>query len=525
MPNGERIMNTEEIKKFFTRDNIKKFWKKVWGTEPEPVDESVFDDPDRYVKFDEAEDEKYWEDKKRFKREKTLLTWRRICVSIISICVLFQLTTGIVNSVSLFINTNKFLSCVGKDVCTYLGPKMYHDVGHIARIYKHSNGNIYILKSDFKNIYPEYYDFQKHKFMSIKKNLLYKNNPFLLKENNKGDLVLFYYNKPNLIYDIKDKKVTAADNILFRSKIKEGDFFANYRYLTDYAPGILIFENCIKSFDGVDRFYGNNTTLTSIESSLYRLYFFDVNTNSFEKLPSLKNKIKHMPLASDFIILNSGKIIIPVRYRHDSMPNALVQNTDEILEKILIYDPETNIFYDNPIPDGLKNYLFNITTSDNKVIFISKDNSYIFDDKTNKFVLAEKKEIIKNKILIKQLEVYLDFLMEVKIEEFKLYKAISIIPLKNNKFLLTCGGGHPDQYRYKSNLWKTAAKSCRNTVIFDYETAQVKKGPTLKWTFPSKIIRVSDNEIFLFHGWKLNKYPGNEQIFNKTRPETIRIQK
>ena len=63
-------MNTEEIKKFFTRDNIKKFWKKVWGTEPEPVDESVFDDPDRYVKFDEAEDEKYWEDKKKIQKRK-----------------------------------------------------------------------------------------------------------------------------------------------------------------------------------------------------------------------------------------------------------------------------------------------------------------------------------------------------------------------------------------------------------------------------------------------------------------------
>ena len=517
----------EKIRHIFSKETMFIFLKKIWGKVPEPVDESVWDDPDRYVRFDVWKDNQYWEVKKWYKREKTILSCRLFGVSIISVYLLFQLTIGFINSVSLFINTNKFLSCVGKDVCTYLGPKMNPKgyVGYIARIYKHSNGNIYIFKSDFKNIYPEYYDFQKHKFMSINKNLLHKNNPLSLQENNKGDLVLLYYDEPNLIYDIKDKKVTAADNILFRSKIKRSDVFVNYRYLADYAPGILIFENGIKSFDGADRFYGNNTTLTPIESSLYRLYFFDVNTNSFKKLRSLKNRIKHMPLASDFIILNNGKIIIPVRYRHEYMPNALIQNTDAILEKILIYDPETNIFYDNPLPDGLKNYLFNIITSDNKVIFISRDNSYIFDDKTNKFLLAEKKETIKNKILIKQLEVYLDFLMEVKIEEFKLNKAINIIPLKNNKFLLTCGGGHPDQYRYKSNLWKTAVKHCRNTVIFDYETAQVKKGPTLKWSFPSKIIRVSDNEIFLFSGWKLNNYPGNEQIFNDTRPEIIRIQK
>ena len=84
----------ETIQEFFTKKKIKELCKKIWGKEPEPVDESVFDDPDRYVKFDEWKDKHYWEDKKRYKREKRLLTLRRFCVSVISIWLLFQLTTG-----------------------------------------------------------------------------------------------------------------------------------------------------------------------------------------------------------------------------------------------------------------------------------------------------------------------------------------------------------------------------------------------------------------------------------------------
>ena len=300
--------------------------------------------------------------------------------------------------------------------------------------------------------------------------------------------------------------------------------FSNYRYVKDYTPGFLIFENSIKSFpNGGDRMLGNNTVLTDLESSSYKLYLFDINTNSFKKLPCFKNKIKHMPLASDFIILNNGKIIIPVRYRHDFLSNVFIQNSEAILEKILIYDPKTDILYDNKLPVGLENYLFNIILPNDELIFISKDKSYIFDDTTNTFVLAEKNEIAKNKILIEQLKQYLIHSMEVKLEEFKLDNAIRIVPLKNDKFLLTCGEGHLDQYPYKSNTWKTAAKSCRNTIIFDYQTAQVKKGPMLKWVFPNVIIRASDNEIFLFNGWNSDKYPHNETIFNRIRPEVIKV--
>ena len=33
------------LRNFFTKKNIKELCEKVWGKEPEPVDESVFDDP------------------------------------------------------------------------------------------------------------------------------------------------------------------------------------------------------------------------------------------------------------------------------------------------------------------------------------------------------------------------------------------------------------------------------------------------------------------------------------------------
>lgn len=109
----------ETLQEFFTKKNIKELGKKIWEKEPEPVDESVFDDPDRYVKFDEWKDKHYWEDKKRYKREKTLLTCRRFCVSVISIWLLFQLTTGGIKYVSLFVKSNEFLSCVGRG-CLYI---------------------------------------------------------------------------------------------------------------------------------------------------------------------------------------------------------------------------------------------------------------------------------------------------------------------------------------------------------------------------------------------------------------------
>ena len=109
----------ESLRDFFTQKNIKELCKKIWGKEPEPVDESVFDDPDRYVKFDEWKDNQYWEDKKRYKREKRILCLRRFIVSFLVLVISINIITIFVNA----IRYNTLFSCLFKDACIVRGPK------------------------------------------------------------------------------------------------------------------------------------------------------------------------------------------------------------------------------------------------------------------------------------------------------------------------------------------------------------------------------------------------------------------
>lgn len=173
-------------------------------------------------------------------------------------------------------------------------------------------------------------------------------NPVFITSNNP----VYSANNPIYSFNLKTQKFQNSDKYFLKTTYINNSLSLNYLYVADYLPNYLIFENKIKKFfGGDDRQVGNNTYLSKEERLKYQLYLYNVEKNFLTKLPKLPQSVKHMPLPADFIVLDNGKMIVPIRYRNDkisSIQELFSENLYAKLESILVYDPTKNAFYNLP---------------------------------------------------------------------------------------------------------------------------------------------------------------------------------
>lgn len=515
----------ESLRNFFTKKNIKELCKKIWGKEPEPVDESVFDDPDRYVKFDEWKDKQYWEDKKRYKKEKRLLTLRRFCLSVILIFLL----TGLIKSVNLFVKTNAFLSCVGRDVCIYLGPKRVYSNFMANKVIGLKNGDALILTYTGDNNYAEYYSKKYNRLSKInsKRNIkineyitrfgehqrFFQSKPTALIKNSNDDVLIIDEKSPLEIFDVKNKKFIPTDVNIFNYT----DNKTPYDYITHYKNQYsLIRTNNTRPKYLYSPRDGFRTKLTKPE----KLYLFNSDDYTLTEMPPLELELKYYPRPSDIIILNNGKIIMPIRYKYKRFdPNEIgfnyySNNSKPATDHIEIYDPAQNRFIAETNKDILKDNIFHIVQPNNDVIFLNKNSTYLFINKDNKFIKANEELTRRNQQTVEKLAKLMFEHMGVDIEEIFGADRARVVKLAPQKFLITCNIGHMFAFDNtgdpnnaivplnKSNLrGYEIVQSCRNTVYFDYKNNIVKKGPKfLQQHFSAAIEQLTDGLFIVVEG-------------------------
>ena len=516
----------EALRNFFTKKNIKELCKKIWGKEPEPVDESVFDDPDRYVKFDDWKDKQYWEDKKRYKREKRLLTLRRFCVSVISILLVTLISATLIKSMYLFVKTNEFLSCAGRDVCIYLGPKRIYPGFMLNKVIGLNNGDAFVITYTSEKNYVEYYNKIFNRFSKIKdkRNIkvlvfqtmfdvrkLVSSAPNALIKNSNGDIVIIDDQAPIELFDVKNKKFIPTEVNLFNYRSNQH----SYNYLTPYIDKYSL----IKSNNAVLNDY--NETIRQNTTKFEKLYLFDNDNYSITEMPSLAQSSNYFPQKNDIIILNNGKIILPIIYKYVSDPSknkwayAYSSNVKPITDHIEIYDPSQNRFIAETNKDILKDNILHIVQPNNDVIFLNKNSTYFFINKDNKFIKANEELTRRNQKTVEKLAKLMFEHMGLDIEEIFGVDRVRVIQLAPQKFLITCNSGHMapfDNIAEPNNSIKPLLKkdlgqretiqACRNTVYYDYEKNIIKKGPKfIQPHFSAQIAQLSNN-LFIVVGGK-----------------------
>ncbi len=520
----------ESLRNFFTKKNIKELCKKIWGKEPEPVDESVFDDPDRYVKFDEWKDKQYWEDKKRYKREKRLLTLRRFCVSIISILLVTLISATLIKSMYLFVKTNKFLSCAGREVCIYLGPKRVYPNFMANKVIGLKNGDALVLINNSEEHYEEFYSKKHNRFLKInsKRNIKVKvyltlygevkkfvySDPIALVKNSRGNILIIDRDAPVEIFDVKNKKFLPTDVNIFKSKNADPPYEYDYLYLSPYTS----YYSLIKSINDTHNDLQNE--FIQQQNTLEKLYLFNNDTYEITEMPKFALQSMHFPSEDDFIILNNEKIIIPVRYKNVSDPfknkwaYAYSSNVKLTTDHIEIYDPVQNKFIAETNKDILKDNIFHIVQPNNDIIFLNKNSTYLFINKDNKFIKANEELTRRNQQTVEKLAKLMFEHMGLDIEEIFGVDRARVIQLAPQKFLITCNSGHLfnfDNIADTDNSIKARVRkdldeqekiqACRNTVYFDYEKNIVKKGPKfLQPHFSASIGQLTDDLFIVVSG-------------------------
>lgn len=515
----------EALLEFFTKKNIKELCKKIWGKEPEPVDESVFDDPDRYVKFDEWKDKHYWEDKKRYKREKRLLTLRRFGILILLVIVL----TEVIKTANLFVKTNEFLSCVGKGVCIYLGPKKVYPEFMANKVIGLKNGDALILTYNAEKNYSEYYSKKYNSFSKInsKRNIkineyqtkfgehkkFFQSRPSALIKNSNGDVLIIDEKAHLELFDVKNKKFIPTDVNIFNY----ADTKTPYDYITHYKNQYyLIRTNNTRPKYSYSAKEGFGTKLTKPE----KLYLFNSDDYTLTEMPALELPLKYFPRPSDIIVLNNGKIIMPIRYKYkhfnpdETGLNYYSNNSKPTTDHIEIYDPAQNKFIAETNRDILEDNILHIVQPNNDVIFLNKNSTYLFVNKDNKFIKANEELTERNQKAVEKLAKLMYAHMGLDIEEIFGSDRARVLLLAPQKFLITCDIGHmytfdntgdPNNAISSLNQSKLSRnekiQACRNTVYFDYETNIVKKGPKfLQQHFSAPIEQLTDDLFIVLGG-------------------------
>ena len=516
-----------KIKEKFTKEKLIGYWQWLWGKEPEPVDESVLDDPDRYVKLDDENDDKYWKDVARYKGQKSGLRMRRFCIVILLVIIL----TGVIKSANLFIKTNEFLSCVGKDVCIYLGPKMNYPLATYVNVIGLNNGDALTFGTG-RN--ADYYDIKKNKFVKINslrhipiqilhtkfgdiKNISTKTT-YAMFENTKGDIAMIDASLPLEIFDVKNKKFIATDFNLFNQDQNKNLYIYLVKYTNNFS--LVMSNNSRVGIHILD--YGFRTNTKQPE----KLYLLNNNDFTLKEMPPFALPLKYFPRPSDVIVLNNGKIIIPIRYKYIAPDdkNIMINSSKPETDHIEIYDPVENKFIAETNKNILKDNIVHVVQPNNDVIFLNKNSTYIFINKDNKFIKAKEDLTQRNQKTVEKLSKLLIEHMGLDIEEIYGVERARVVQLAPQKFLITCAQSHIMSFctegqhditlkaliRADLNT-QEKIQACRNTVYFDYEKNIVKKGPKfLQPHFYAEIEQLADNLFIVVGGIDRTYYKAYE---------------
>ena len=502
----------EKIKEKLRKEKLIGYWQWLWGKEPEPVDESVFEDPDRYIKVEEYDDS-YWKDEKRYKREKWNLRIRRFLFSafilfVVSLGITFSMIVPVltlrwtvVESVRHAIAGNRFLMCMGKEVCIYEGPKMnYPDFRRNAT--KLNNGNIIILKWDPTNLvyynvfmpvcgYWLPYETNKRlksffdsnqllrvEIFDVHKNKFYKLPDFPVpfdliiryklasdRDNNPLFIPRYLVDKKSEIYtlDLKSRKYKKTKFYVNRQKLHRNGLARKlknpaFQYILQYSSDKILVRAISESWPN----YGFG-----------EYYAFDLNDFSIEKLPDFEIPVKGIYYSfanssrakgkHEYKLLDNEKFLISIVDCEMTGYGHCSENME--VNHIEIYDPVAHKFYAERKKDVMKNNLFTINKTNGDVLFINENSSYIFKNDTNKFEKADEEETRKNLEAVKKIkEKFKEFGWRFHFSIWEpTFKVLEVSP---GKYLIAY-----------NILLEILPSTWKKTIYYDYEKNIVKDGP------------------------------------------------
>ena len=488
------------------RFNLHNIWQKIWGKDIPPA-EDLFPD-DLYAYYNPV----YL---KMVRKQRT----KRFFVGFIILIVGFNLIGDLITT----IKNIPLIACLGKEVCIYRGPKLNYPS---PRTFSHTlnDGNLFIIgiSRGYNYNYHKITSFVPRKLLNL---LLFIHFDSFDKKFDK--LIPGYRNWSFELYDLKTKKMMKLSNLNvlnFQTKSENEDYLITKEQILKFDKNAQTITdiNSIKTFghnDDLDVYkfylgpYKNNILMVTNYNKVFyidalnaltlkygnklddRLLEFDVKNFKYKIFPKFAVKPKFFPYLKDLIILDNGKIILPIRTLKckNEFP---MRDCHIIYDHIEIYDPETNSFVAEFNNDVLNYNLFRINLPDGNILFINKNSSYIFDNKTNQFIKTQKQDEEKYQAAVSKIQQYLYDLMRIDFGENILSDGdkIKIIPLNNEKYLITCGDIYYLHPYYKK-------QTCRQTVYYNFTKNEVKLGP--KFLYPLYRCRLhnqSPNELMAVCG-------------------------
>ena len=438
-------------------DKFKILWQKIWGKDlPKDMTELFSND-----KFE-------WQDQiDLYNKLKRKLTVKRFFVSATIVICSYVVLNFIFNNVVFAIKNNPTIACWNKPVCIYSGTKIKFDE-KASRIIKTSfNEYIYVItelinyeKKQSKFVF-RIYDTKRKKII---KKLINNSETFSYTRVipiSKNEILFFTDRVDNsgivYIYHINE-------NIFEQKKI---DILKNCKFLSKSNRGIIFITNNSKAENRFRDYLKPNNILSQKES----LFYLNFSNLQIEELPDFAKRPKFLPHEKDILILENGKIIIPIRINENSFFSP--ENNHSVWDHIELYLPKENKFIAITDTKPLENNLFNIKLQNGDILFINLNSTYIFKNDANKFISASAEETEKNKKLIYQLSSDLDYIIGERINNL-LYNKHKFIKIDDDKYLITCG--------YGVNLKKDYL--CNKTVYFDYGLSIVDEGP--KFIYPHR---------------------------------------
>lgn len=506
----------EKIRHIFSKETMFIFFKKIWG-KPLPPIEDMFpqikeNNENPLDAF--ADSEKFFKIYNKLERK---LFFKRLFISLIIISILYFLISQFVY----LLQHNTFFACLGKKFCIVEGAKFRYTYNWWLDYYplKLKNGNIFVYpihglgadrslsKEEAKELDTKVYEIYNPILRKFNKNkslidLDYKSRHLKkIKENKNNQIVFISEGNPICYIDTKNNEFVKTNINLFNDRVTK---IVTFRYITDYNDdyALIISNNIDKShMDYTIRggMEGFNTKTTKKEN----LYLFNYNDFSLIKLPDFALKLNYYPILSDFIVLNNGKIIAPIRYRianPDSEISPYYSDIKAEVDHIEIYDPAQNKFIAETNKKVLKDNLFHIVFENNDVLFINKKSSYFFSNKKNKFIEAPKDITNENFHILDHLK-YLLSNLGITIDDLLTPRKAEIYELENGKFLITCGRAHIINMNRFRRISAAAQECCRNTVYLDFKNKVFVNGPKLSngdiSIAEGKIFKVSKNTYWL----------------------------
>lgn len=487
------MFNNKKIIEF-----IKKMWIKLWGKDlPKDITE-VFPD-NKFEWYDQVD---------LYNRLKKRIAIKRFFISLVIIVISYFLLNYLFNSISFLIKNNPTIACWNKPVCIYSSKKLAIKQDAPKFSAKNYENLIFIVteKINFRDYKSKFiiqvYDTQKDKFIKkIKINCTtfpYKT----IIPISQNEILFYSNNKENdgiqNIYNIEK-------NIFRQIKI---DLPIDVNIVTNYRNGILFITNNSKAKNSFNRTLEKDNKLSKKET----LLFLDFSTLKVKTFPEFEKQPKFLPQEEDIIVLDNGKIIIPIRINRDSFFNE--KDNYSIWDHIEIYLPEENKFIALMDTKPLEDNLFNIKLNNNDILFINLKSTYIFKNKENKFVSASIEETERNKFLIENLNSTLDYVLGEPIINL-LNKKHKFIQFDEDKFLVTCGRGVTFKKDYM----------CYKTVYLDYGNLIVEEGPHFLYPHRNALIATSKkdkNKTLVIGGYKFDKFKGKYRNIVTNRVQVIK---